>query len=432
MASHLRRLSVAWKLTKPAQPAPVTSPVTPSENALQHFLEHTKRHYLSDIEESRENADEWLMVMGNEAGDLDSIASSIGFAWLSSLSNTTIPYIQIDKEDLALRAENLYALQLAGIDNPQEQLLLPNNLASYTPFPSTRFGLVDHNRLGSPFVSDAARVEAVIDHHEDEHLYADTADPRIVTPAGSCSSHVANLCPFNLPQEIATLLLCAILIDTNGLKPGGKAVQADRDAVLRLLPLARLDLPPSFSSANTDGLHDIPSIISLSTTLATKKADVSHLSPRDLLRRDYKEYTFTLHWHPDKPTVKAGLSTVPLQLKDWGSKGKLFRESQAYMQARELHVLGVLTTFKKPKKSGKEKMKHCREMAWIVLSDTGLTERLWQGLEEDQEIRVEKHKKFKTGKLPGDANIRVYKQGNAGATRKATAPLLKRILESPS
>ncbi|KAK0461027.1 exopolyphosphatase [Desarmillaria tabescens] len=420
MSSHIRRLSVAWKLSKPAQPEPITSTETPSENALLHFLEHTKRHYLSDIEESRENANEWLMVMGNEAGDLDSIASSIGYAWLSSRSTTTVPYIQINKEDLALRAENLYALQLAGIDNPQEQLLLANNLVSYTPFPSTRFGLVDHNRLGSPFVSDAARVEV------------HTADPRIVAPAGSCSSLVASLCPFNLPREIATLLLCAILIDTNGLKPGGKAVQADRDAVLRLLPPARLELPPSFSSANTDGLHDIPSIISLSSVLATKKADVSHLSPRDLLRRDYKEYTYILHWHSVKPTVKAGLSTVPLQLKDWGSKGKLYRESHAYMQDRGLHVLGVLTTFKKAKKTGKEKMKHCREMAWIVLSDTGLEERLWQGLEGDQEIRVEKHKKFKTGKLPGDANVRVYKQGNASATRKATAPLLKRILESPS
>ncbi|KAK0484415.1 hypothetical protein EDD18DRAFT_1429090 [Armillaria luteobubalina] len=141
MANHLRRLSVAWKLTKPAPPAPVASAETPSDNALQHFLEHTKRHYLSDIEESRENANEWLMVMETKQGcceDLDSIASSIGFAWLSSQSSTTIPYIQIDKGDLALRAENLYALQLAGIDNPQEQLLLPNNLASYTPFPSTR------------------------------------------------------------------------------------------------------------------------------------------------------------------------------------------------------------------------------------------------------------------------------------------------------
>ncbi|KAG7449604.1 DHH phosphoesterase [Guyanagaster necrorhizus] len=431
MSSHIRRLSLAWKLSKPAQPEPVTSTETTSENALQHFLERTKRHYLSDIEESRENANEWLMVMGNEAGDLDSIASSVGFAWLSSLSNTTVPYIQINKEDLALRAENLYALQLAGIDNPQEQLLLANNLASYTPFPSARFGLVDHNRLGSLFVSDAARVEAVIDHHEDEHLYLDIADPRIVAPAGSCSSHVANLCPFNLPREIATLLLCAILIDTNGLKPSGKAVQADRDAVLRLLPSARLELPSSFSSASTDGLHDIPSIISLSSVLATKKADVSHLSARDLLRRDYKEYTYTLQWHPDKPTVKVGLSTVPLRLKDWGSKGKLFCEGVGYMQARGLQVLGVLTTFKKTKKNGKEKTKHCREMAWIVLSDTGLDKRLWQGLEEDQEIRVERHK-FKTGKVVGEANVKVYKQGNAGATRKTTAPLLKRILESPS
>jgi exopolyphosphatase len=323
------------------------------------------------------------------------------------------------------------------------------DLEGVKPFPSTTFALVDHNRLGALFSSDNpnANVVAVIDHHEDEHLYADSADPRKIAPAGSCASHVASLYPreAEIPRELATLLLSAILIDTNGLVPGGKALQVDHSAALYLIPHSTLTDSISSSTLsslperNPETLLGIPQIKNLSDILSAKKTDVSHLGAWDLLRRDYKEYTYTLNWHPSTPTIKAGLATVPVKLRSWGSDGKLEAEAQRWMEHQQLSVLGVLTSFRDARKFGKNgKGKHRREMAWLVRDGTDaqtlqlddIASRLWKGLEANEELQVKKHKKMNLSKIPPTARARTYKQKNANATRKATAPLLKNIMES--
>lgn len=371
-----------------------------------------------------------------------------------------VPLIQIDRADLKLRAENLYALQLAGLSETQEELLTLTEIEEFKPFPSQKFALVDHNRLGDAFTLDnpKAEVVAVVDHHEDEGLYP-TANPRVIAPCGSCSSHVAALCPPEVPAELATLLLTAILIDTDGLKPGGKAIQTDRDSALSMArnsTFANSIPPPSalspIDNPNPDALSEVPAIKELTKTLDEKKADVSHLSALDLLRRDYKEYTHPLFWAAGQPSIKAGLSTVPTRLKAWGADGKLEEAAVAWMERRGITVLGVLASFHDVKKSvlGKNTQgKHKREMAWIILEGTqikqidneGLTtkilsQKLWKGLEANDEIKVQVYKKFqldKAKKLPEHSKWKVYKQGNAKASRKTIAPLLKDILEgSPS
>jgi len=196
-------------------------------------------------------------------------------------------------------------------------------------------------------------------------------------------------------------------------------------------------------------LYESQTIKELASTLLTKKSDVSHLGALDLLRRDYKEASYTLTWAPGQPTIKAGLSTVPLRLKAWGSDGRLETDAVTWMQRRGITILGVLASFKDTKgnkftKTGKGK--HKREMAWIVLEETelshisseGLTvsvlaDRLWTGLEANREIKVQKYNKFnlqKAGKLPPTSKSRAYKQGNASASRKAIAPILKNILQN--
>jgi exopolyphosphatase len=159
----------------------------------------------------------------------------------------------------------------------------------------------------------------------------------------------------------------------------------------------------------------------------------------DLLRRDYKEYTYTLNWHPSTPTIKAGLATVPVKLRSWGSDGKLETEAQRWMEHQQLSVLGVLTSFRDARKFGKNgKGKHRREMAWLVRDGTDaqtlqlddVASRLWKGLEANEELQVKKHKKMNLSKIPPTARARTYKQKNANATRKAAAPLLKNIMES--
>ncbi|KAJ8579459.1 hypothetical protein M405DRAFT_870253 [Rhizopogon salebrosus TDB-379] len=53
----------------------------------------------------------WTIVMGNEAGDLDSVASALGYAWLrSKTGGKAIAYITTPKDDFYLGEENLYPL----------------------------------------------------------------------------------------------------------------------------------------------------------------------------------------------------------------------------------------------------------------------------------------------------------------------------------
>lgn len=376
--------------------------------------------------------------------DLDSLASAIAFAWYQNTiqKDSAVPLVQTPRPDLSLRAENLYALELAGLAESTQHLLCSDDISTSSPFPSSRFILVDHNRLQARFTQEnpTARVIAIVDHHEDEGVHKDSADPRIImVPTGSSSSLVArflsNQCSEETPKELATLLLCAILVDTNGLKPGGKAETIDREAAGYLAPRSLLSSDDSFTSSE---LHDHPRLKELSSTLREKKGDVSHLGTRDLLRRDYKEYTFNPSWLPGVAAA-VGLSTVPIGLNPWISKDDQFWPAcEQYMTERKLSVLGILTSFLDDKKTNKHgKLKHRREQLFIVREGDveELSDRLFKGLKHSEELELKKrsladdyYTETPTA-FSKTCRVKVWEQGNADATRKVTAPLVKRIIE---
>ncbi|EEB91766.1 hypothetical protein MPER_09825 [Moniliophthora perniciosa FA553] len=430
------------------------------------------------------------------------------------MKKPTIPFIRIHPDDLKLRAENMYALSLAGVTEPQNQLFLLSDVPEGT-WNQTNFALVDHNRLAPEYAQgdgeEKPRVVAVIDHHEDEGLYAETANPRTIMPTGSCASQVAafifnttphdsNSTPPSIPSEVATLLLSRILIDTSlkTTSEGGKATDIDVHAAALLLPhvayseevtsediqsmasgLAAPDiytLPGQASDlAATRIQWNIPSaIVAKITTFPDPHqhfSDVSHLSAPELLKRDYKEYTFDVGLEGEKVTLKAGLSTVPVELPAWFGAGlhsddgditTVLTDGRGFMEERGLAILGILTHYQKERKKG-GKPKGKREMAWLIREDyfstSGssqetsiarahtLARRIFTGIEANEVLSVKKHKKFKRYTLPpsstdsqlssedpahaspSNITVRIYKQGNAHATRKATAPILRRILQ---
>ncbi|EGO01297.1 hypothetical protein SERLA73DRAFT_72245 [Serpula lacrymans var. lacrymans S7.3] len=415
-------------------------------STLSQYLSSHKSRYLKDIKNGKGR--NWTVVIGNEAGDLDSVASCIAYSWVRTEvhQQLTIPLIRTKRPDFVLRAENTHALSLAGIESNWDELLCQDDLQWDQAFPSNKFALVDHNSLHSEYLShnDGAQVVAIVDHHDDEQKYKDSAHPRIIAPSGSCASHIAHLCPPNLLPELANLLLCAILVDTNGLVAGGKALQVDHDAVVFLIPQSTL----LFLSFQPEDLPNMPELNDLSGTLRDKKNSVSHLQTRDLLRRDYKEYEFVPSWAPSKSAIHAGMSTVPLGFKRWifQEQELFFSSTKEWMEERDLSVLGILTTFRRnSKKSGKSK--HKREMMWII-RDTGaegamqtldaqeLSSRVWSGFEGDPELRL-KNMAFEDfgvhhAMIDSSLRARIYKQKNSDATRKTSAPILRRIMEGPS
>jgi exopolyphosphatase len=144
--------------------------------------------------------------------------------------------------------------------------------------------------------------------------------------------------------------------------------------------------------------------------------------------------------------IKAGLATVPLRLSAFfASSSYPITEIQDWLAERDLSVLGILTTFRSKKGKGR------REQLWIVKADEGIAEKLWQGLESSEELKL---RRLDFSKFVGSANAaeesededaeevttdeaqfgesyiaRAYKQGNASATRKQTAPILRRLME---
>lgn len=370
--------------------------------------------------------------------------------------------MQVLHKDFRLRGENIHAFQLAGLDTSDldipELICVDDLFLSSQKFPSNKFILVDHNVILPHFLveNDDARVTAVIDHHVDEGKYHDTANPRVIEPVGSCCSLVTRLFHASgLPAELATLLLCAILLDTHGLKEGGKARQADYEAAAFLVPRSTFaaSVEPNFLQA--DSVAAAPALMELTAELSSKKDAVAEIETKDLLRRDYKQYVLEVPWAGQKVAINAGLATVPLGLRDWMGRDDFWGAAREWMEERRLSVFGILTSFRDETHTNKHgKPKHRREMVWLLkeeiadsesknvgsLSVDALAEKLWKGIKASSELSVKHvhasdvHDAYGADltKVPPTMRAKVYKQGNADATRKVTAPLMKQILEDSS
>ncbi|PVG01628.1 DHH phosphoesterase [Serendipita vermifera] len=383
-----------------------------AQNALNDFLRDRKERFLSNLDSGESGAQEWTVVTGNEAGDLDSVASAIGYAYLLS-DSCIIPMIQTPRDSLHLRPENELAFATAFVD--QSFLLTPSDIPSSSRKLTPKLVLVDHNRR---LPSLTGEVIGILDHHEDENHHLD-AQPRKIEPVGSCSSlvttHFAEVWKSGPPdrfRSVALLLLSAILIDTSGLKPGGKATITDHEAARLLIPLTGLATESSIAGSTSQ----VPIAVNdLSRKLAVSKSSVEHLSPRDLLRRDYKEYTIN--------DLKVGLSTVPLGLKYLVKRNsdQLWDDIDTWMSEQKLDILGILTSYTSSKRK-----KHRRQLLFVVQpGHPDAEEKIFTTIASDTDLRCEERAIAGAGKR----RARCWQQGNVKATRKVVAPLVRKALE---
>lgn len=299
-------------------------------------------------------------VTGNEAADLDSMASAVVYAWLRSReagSSVCVPLIPIPREDFRLRTEAVYLFKEAGVSEQDLLFLEDVDLAALKARSALQLVLVDHNKPSKAMAAYADCVTGVIDHHQDEGLFA-AASPRLVEPVGSCMTLVAGLAlasaPAAIDRSLAVLMTGTVLLDTVNLDPQAGRV-TPKDAALVAAVLG----------------HTVMEQKALFDRLQTEKFNVADLSTADLLRKDYKEYV--------AGSLRYGMSSVLLSIADWKKKDKgLAKALAAYASERKLQVLVVMNAYTEPRFT-RELVVYSADAglfsklsAWLAASDLGL------------------------------------------------------------
>ncbi len=340
------------------------------------------------------------LVMGNEAADLDSMASAIAYAYLLAAKEsekTIVPFMPILAADFKLRTEAVYVFDQVGID--LKNLVFLDSLDIEDVMKRVeRLVLVDHNKLSGSWDQYADKVAVILDHHKNEALYPH-AVKKVIEPVGSTATLVGEELVVYHPELIdahLALLLCGtILLDTVNLDPSaGRVTPKDEDIAGFLLKSC-----PFGQGAYFDKVQEA-------------KFNTVDLGTFDLLRKDYKEFKFG--------NIPCGIASAVLPLTQWGGKDtELCLGFEAYVQRRNLDILLSMNAYTNPGFN--------RDFA-IYCKDDGLHDKLILFLQEKgldlTPIR------FKNQKFCLDGKISFYRQGNLGISRKKLSPLLDEYFTS--
>ena len=356
------------------------------------------RNYLESAKSSILHGEKIQIVIGNEAADLDSMASAVMYAYCKSLGASAddktvyVPMINIPRADFKLRTEAAFLFSYAGINTDWLFFSEDIDLDAMNKAGTLELVLIDHNKLATnQSILENAVVE-IIDHHKDEELYL-TASKRVIEPVGSSATLVAEALLQNentLEAGSASLLLGTILLDTVNLDPAAqRATEKDLQIAETLLQA---------TGANRQELFD---------KLQEEKFNVSSLDSHDLLRKDYKA------WKLGAKNV--GFASVLLSTTDWLQKDPQLSSSLAqYSDSQKLDVLIAMNAYTQPQ--------FTRELV-VYCADEGLRGKLLAFLEGSD---------LGLAKIAGavDQATALYSQANLGYSRKKLQPVMNDFFTS--
>ncbi|KAL9069326.1 MAG: hypothetical protein Q9161_005606 [Pseudevernia consocians] len=417
-------------------------------NSLRAFLQHAKTNLFKAIHEEH-NIN---IVVGNESADLDSLTSSLLYAYIKSIASPRnsfspvyVPLLNIPASRLRLRPE--FSAVCAHANIAIDRLITLDDLPSQSnQLRSVRWILVDHNKLqGSLGNQYSSRVRGVIDHHEEENAVPENTDPepRVVEKCGSCTSLVVRQCKPAWDSisssslstgaahgqgevavndsavtqvwdaQVAKMALASILVDTANLTAPGKVEQVDRDSVDYLE--AKIQLSSKDAATWSRDLYY--------KEIDEAKRNISSLSLIEVLIKDYKGWT--------ESGAKLGISSVvkPLDfLVQKASEEKLpsFEEQlQQFMDDRDLSVFAIMTTSTSSKgEFQRELLVQARSSASssaINFAEQGVS---------DFQLEDLNIKGVSTQDKPGQYWRKVWLQKDLSKSRKQVAPLLRKAMTS--
>jgi exopolyphosphatase len=359
-------------------------------------MSNNMKTWLGSLKNKFSNTKQVTIVMGNEAADLDSMASAVSYAWylyLSDINQSSFPLINIPRADFKLRTEAVYLFKEAGVEIDQLLFAEDVDLETLNNNGNLKLVLVDHNKLASSQSGLEKSVSSILDHHADEKSYPSSALTDI-RPVGSTATIIAESFFKDQKDSIAgplgILLLGTILLDTVNLDPeAGRVTDDDAKAASSLVKITGLDNKELFDK------------------LQFEKFNVSSLGSYDLLRKDYKEWQMG--------SVKLGIGSVLLPVEDWAAKDpEIASACDRYLKERKLDVLLSMNAFTSPG--------FTRQLV-IYIPDSSLRDKTVAFM-EGSDLGLERLEINSSG----DSCI-FYNQKNLGISRKKLQPLLKEFFE---
>lgn len=388
--------------------------------------------------------------------DLDSITSSIVYAYLRSITHSTksssalhIPVLNIPKADIDLRPELLTLLPRANIS--KDHLITLDDLPDLGSIKETlapeltRWFLVDHNALqGKLGAIYSDRVVGVIDHHADENrVPKDTGDePRIIETSGSCTTLIVNHCREawdNLSSgtsstgaaqaqgdtlmedeavtslwdaQVAQLALASVLIDTINLQDEHKTTELDERAVIYLE--AKINRCAKLATQFDRG--------AFFDEIIEAKRNLDSLTLEEIFRKDYKQWT--------ENGLVLGTSAVaqPIQflkrkINDDNSSTdykSLLEAAKKFARERDSCIFSIMCGY------ADEEGKLAKQLAVLAVDEKGVS--------ICNKFRDDAIQKFQLEEVDADESdgqwFYVWQQRNLSPSRKQIAPLIREAMSA--
>lgn len=265
-------------------------------------------------------------IFGHTSPDTDAFASAFAFAhWLNAQDIAATPYrLGVPNLETKFVLDYLwqhYSDELAGLTPEILPYLDPNQPLSTLSL-GDLIGLTDHNEPTQSIAHLADfDIRYIIDHHK---LGISTPTPAYVRiyPVGCTCTILYEMFiqkSITITPLLATFMLSAILSDTLNLN-SPTTTDDDRMVAAELLAIANM------SESQKDDFAQ---------AMFLAKSDVSHLSARDILLMDYKEYQFgTSKWGI------AGIETMNLP-QIIGRMDDLITTAQTLKQEKQLDHLMI-------------------------------------------------------------------------------------------
>lgn len=267
-------------------------------------------------------AGEVVYVVGHKNPDTDSICSAIAFAYLWNewkkkgiLAQMKMPELEaIPVRQGEPNAETKFVLEKFGFSVPEMM----------TDGAGKKIALVDHSDVVQSVDNlNQAEIVAVVDHHK----IGDVTTPNPICfvnfPVG-CSAttlkYLYDTTGVEIPKNIASIMLSAILSDT---------------VIFKSATTTPMDKIAGEALAKIAGIEDL---VKFGIEVKSKLSDVSGMSVREIITRDYKDYNMS-----GKKVGVGQIEVIDLSLIE-GRKEEIYNELVKMKEEGNYHSIVFMLT----------------------------------------------------------------------------------------